>query len=287
MKTYLLIAICVIFASCSKMDDNVVSGNVAPPDTTIENVVYEDYINRTYILILGREPDSIEFASALSVIKPPKLSLPSRYQFLDTVFNKPEYSSNVYNKLRVELLNNLDTTEITFYITLFNLYLLDPTYQSSWPVMQYELGRLTPLKSAPNEFANHLISYRELQSRMVNNYFYDQINMGSANFVITTFQHFLNRNPNITEQNSGISMVEGNNAVLFLRGGASKDDYLNIFFNSNDYYEGVAVRLYSDYLFHAPSSVQMTAAAQKYKVSGDYVIAQKDILASDEFVGIH
>jgi hypothetical protein len=75
--------------------------------------------------------------------------------------------------------------------------------------------------------------------------------------------------------------------VLFLQSGSSKDDYLSIFFGSDDCYEGAVVRLYNDFLFRAPESLEMSVASIQYKNTGDYEQLQKDILATDEFVGIN
>ena len=111
--------------------------------------------------------------------------------------------------------------------------------------------------------------------------------MGSLNFVLFSFQQILNRNPTLVEQNSGVSMIDGSSAVLFLQSGSSKDDYLSIFFNADDCYEGAVVRLYHDFLFRAPESLEMSVAAIQYKNTGDYEQLQKDILATDEFVGIN
>ena len=101
MKLSWLVVSLMLFAACTKNEEVISPNNVAPPDTTIENVVYEDYVNRTYILICGREPDSVELKSSLDLLKPSKLSTNSRYQFLNTVFSKPDYRSHNYDKWRV------------------------------------------------------------------------------------------------------------------------------------------------------------------------------------------
>ncbi len=286
MKFYWPFIFLILFASCSKKEEVIEPNNIAPPDTTIENVVYEDYVNRCYILICGREPDSVELKSSLNILKTSKLNVNSRYQFLNTVFSKPEYLPHVYDKWRVELLNNLDTSEVTNYINIFNYYLNDSTYQYAWSVLQYERDRLQSLQTAATQFKNKQINVRELQVYMINNYFYDQINMGSTNFVLTSFQHFIGRNPTNDESNNGVSMVNGFTGLLFLKPGSTKNDYLDIFFSSNDYYEGTIIRFYNDYLFHKPTSLQMTVASQKCKSSNDFDKAQKDIMVTNEFVGI-
>lgn len=280
------VVLMVLAVSCKKSELETITGNQPPPDTTTTNEVVEDYINRTYILVLGREPDSLEFTSAFTALKNGLLSESSRYDFLDQVFADTGYKWRQYDKWKGELLNNIDTVDVTFQIALTDFQLGDTTFQIFWPILQYERDRLVELQQAGPLYAAGQISIRELQSRMINNYFYDQINMGSLNFVLFSFQQILNRNPTLVEQNSGVSMVEGNSAVLFLQSGSSKDDYLSIFFNADDCYEGAVVRLYHDFLFRAPESLEMSVAALQYKNTGDYEQLQKDILATDEFVGI-
>jgi len=286
MKNYWLFILLIFTIACSKSNEVVIPNNIAPPDSTIENVVYEDYVNRSYILICGRKPDSTELDYSLNILKPSLFSLNSRSQFLNSVFLKPDYRPHIYDKWRNELLNNLDTVDITNQIFIFNFYLNDTTFQQFWPSLQFELNRLQLLQSASSLYISKQISIRELQLRMIDNYFYDQINMGASNFVLTCFQHFLGRNPTNDELNSGISMVNGSNAILFLKAGSSKDEFLNIFFNANDYYEGSIIRLYNDFLFHNPTSLQMTVASQKYKTSGNYEESQIEIMSTDEFAGI-
>lgn len=272
--------------SCSKSELETVGGNNPPPDTSISNSVYRDYINRVYILVLGREPDSAEYSSYFSSLRQNEFSIPSRRQMLDAVFSGNDYRWRRYEKLNTELLNGLDTIDIYAQIQIFDFLLADTTNQAFWPFIQFEKDRLIDLRDAPARYAAGLIHIRELKSLMINNYFYDQINMGSANFIIASFQQFLNRNPTLSEQQSGVSMVDGFSSVLFLKAGSSKDDYLQILFNSRDYFEGSVVRLYRDYLLRSPGSLEMSTAANKYQASLDYESIQKDLLSGDEFAGI-
>ena len=145
---------------------------------------------------------------------------------------------------------------------------------------------MTQLQSAFSLFTNGSIGLDELHERMCNNYIYDQINMCSANLVISAFQHLLNRNPTNAEQNSGISMVDGGNAIILLEAGSSKNEFLHILTHSNNYYEAQVVLLYQKYLNRAPNTQEMNAGTLKYSTSNDYTLVQKDLLASNEFIGI-
>ena len=290
MNRILIVVVIILMVltqfSCKKSELETIRGNTAPPDTSIEIDVYEDYVNRTYILVLGREPDSSEFNDAVTLLKAGLLDSPSRYAFLDEVFSSPDYPWRQFNKNRIELLNNIDTADITIQIFIFNFFLADSTYQAFWPGLQIEVDRLEEIQSAAHEYANGLIHISQMQSKMINNHFYDQINMGSDNFVISSFQHFLDRNPTLDEQSNGVSMVNGNNAILFLQAGASRNDYLSILFDSDDYFEGAVIRIYKDYLLRSPSSIEMSVAALKYRNTLDFESVQKDILATDEFAGV-
>lgn len=275
-----------LLAACEKSELERVGGNIAPPDTTVEVNIYEDYVNKTYILVLGREPSALEFEKAVDSLKVHGLDESSRYNFLNTVFSLSDYKWRQVEKWRSQLLGSVDSIDIITRIAIFEFFLNDSTYISDWPVLQVEQDRLDTLYNASYDYVAGAISIRKMQSHMLNNLFYDEINMGPDNFVISSFQHFLDRNPTLIEQTSGVGMVSGSNAVLFLKAGASKEDYLNIFFNSDDYFEGAVIRVYKDYLLRAPGSIEMSTAALKYKSTLDFEAVQKDVLVTDEFIGI-
>ena len=289
MKMKLSLLLCcagLLLFSCTKTEIETVSDNIAPPDRTIETVTIENYVTRTYILALGREPNATEFNTATSLLVAAKLDSSSRAQFLNIVFSDPAYLPQVYAQNKIDLLNNIDTAEFTTLIAIWNFLIADTTNAFLVPYLELEIDRMTEMQSAFSMFSSGTINLAELHRRMCNNSIYDEINMGSANFVISSFQHLLNRNPTNAEQNAGISMVDGGNSILFLQAGLSKNDYLNILTHTNNYYEAQVVFLYRKYLNRAPNTQEMSAGTAKYSTSSDYTIVQKDLLSSNEFIGI-
>jgi hypothetical protein len=284
--SFLLLVTAIALSSCEKKGEVVVKNNEPPPDATISNVTINNYVNRVYISVLGREPDSTERTHGFNILRQNDVSAASRSQFLDSVFTKPEYYDHLYDLARIDLLNNLDTSEITLYIAIFTPLLSDSAYVFYWDGIKNEIARLKALQRVPADLHNHVIDVTGMNRRCVNNYFYDQINMGSENFVVSVFQHFLSRYPTINELNNGVLMVNGGVGNLFLQSGQSKDDFLNVFFSSADYYEGAIRLLYKRYLFREPNSVEMNAATRSYQSSKDYIKAQKDILSANEYIGI-
>ncbi|MGB3948404.1 MAG: hypothetical protein WBM13_10490 [Bacteroidia bacterium] len=291
MKTKLIIALFVIgtaIISCKKEAELVeIPGNQAPPDNTISTVVKENYVNKVYISVLGREPNSSEFASGLSLINQTNLSIADREAFLNEVFAKPEYNQKLYEIASIKLLNTFDTAAITEQIAIYQFLLTDSAYVSVFDLLNQEIVRLNALKNIPADLNNGTLTTIGLHRRLINNYFYDQINMGTENFVVSTFQHFMDRYPTDNELQQGKNMVDGLNSIIFLQQGTTKDDYMDIFLNTDNYFESQVRELYVRYLFRQPSSAEMTQLGASYKTSLNYKALQKSILSSDEYVGIN
>jgi len=286
-KHLLLYCLLILIAgSCKKKDEEVIPGNQPPPDGTISNVVIENYVNRVYISVLGRKASDPEFNNGVSVLKQSNLSGAGRLQFLDEVYGNIEYKRNLYEKAKIQLLNNLDTNDIALYIGIFNTLLTDSAYLASWDILQKEVDKLVEMQNISIDMQTGIIDETGLFKRCCNNFFYDQINMGSLNFVVSLFQHFLDRYPTDNELQQGIQMVDGSSGTLFLQTGLSKNDLINIFFSSADFYEGQVREYYKRFLFREPNSVEMGTATQLYISTGDYERMQKDILSTDEYIGI-
>ena len=281
-----LLVISAFFSSCKKDEQVVVPNNTAPPDPTISNSIKEGYVTKLYISVLGREPDSLEFVKGLNIINQGNLSVTSRKQLIDSVLNKNEYYDRVYQISRTDLLNDLDTADITTYIGIFQFLLTENAYQAAWPQITIEINRLDTLRRVPVDLKSGAINVIEIHRRCVNNYFYDQLNMGTENFVVSLFSHFLFRYPTDAELDNSKKMVDGQTEIVFLENGKNKNEYMKIFFNSNNYLEGQVRDLYVRYLFRQPTSEETSARMTLYKSALDYKKLQKEILSLDEYVGI-
>lgn len=282
----LIFILATSFFSCKKNDEIIVANNTAPPDYTITNTTIENYVNKSYISLLGRKPDSIELSGSIAILKQNNLSAANRTAFLNMVLAKPTYSSHIYDINNIDLLNNLDTNEITGKILLFQFLLTDSTYVSFWTFLQNEMNRLFVMQQILPQLQNGSANIIDLHRVFIDNDFYDEINMGSLNFVVSMYQNFLRRYPTENELNNGIAMVDGDFAIAFQQSGNSKADFISIFFSSNDYFEGQVRDLYLRYLFREPTSSESAIGTILYKNSNDYKALQRSILATNEFIGI-
>ena len=282
-KVLLFLFVVITFSSCTK--EETVTDNVAPPDLTIEDVTISNYVNRVYISVLGREPDSNEKNSGFSLLRSTNLSSVSRSSFLDAIFTRPDYKGHLYDLARIDLLNNLDTQEIHNQLLTDSFALTIFTDTNIIIALHDQINHLELLREVPHDLQNSSIDATVMFRRCVYNYFYDQINMGTENFVKAVFLSFLLRSPTAYELSQSEQMIDnGQAAILFLQSGQSKNDFLNIFFSSSDYAEGIVLNLYQRYLNRTPTSVEMSDETHVFQLAHNYQQVQKDILSKNEYI---
>jgi len=126
----------------------------------------------------------------------------------------------------------------------------------------------------------------DVYKRCVNNYFYDQINMGTQNFILSLFETFCGRYPTKSELAAATRMVDGQSSIAFFEEGGSKADFINIFFRSNDYYEGQVYLIFRAYLYRRPTQTEMTKLAADFRATNNLKTLQKYVLSLDEYVGL-
>lgn len=275
------------FYSCTKHEDEIISGNTPPPDYTQPASLRVSFINKSYISLLGREPNASEYDAAKSSLDAANFSKNARKSLIEGIVAQEEFYDREFELYGNDLLNSTDTSEVTGMILTYEFLLTNTTYQEYWPAIQVEINRLEALLAVPEGLKNGTVSLKEMQRRCVDNYFFDQINMGSLNFVLACFQHLLLRNPTEFEKTEGVKMVDGFDAILFLTAGQSKTEFENIFFDSDDYYEGQVKLAFYRFLLRLPSSEEEAYYNNMLKTSIDYKALFIELLSTDEYAGIN
>jgi hypothetical protein len=276
----------ILISSCTKTEEKIISGNVAPPDNTLPQSLRSNFITKSYIGLLGREPTDSEFVAAKATLDNGNYDSNSRKAVVEVILSNDDIYSREFEIARVALLNGLDTLQIREFIDLFEHLLTLPSFEEQWPLIQTELDRLHPLQNSVQDMLSGNCSFTEMQRRCVDNNFYDEINMGSLNFVIACFQNLLLRNPTQYEAEQCVAMIDGFNGILFLQVGQTRREFQDIFFASRDYYEGQVRLLFTRFLFRLPNSQEMTLYAELYQNSGNYKVVIARLLASDEYAGV-
>lgn len=283
---YLSFVAVLAITSCKKSEEVVIPDNTPPPDNTLPTGLKANFINKSYIGLLGREPSDAEYSDALNTLNSGNFDETSRESVIEEILNNDEFLIRQFEIANNEMLNGLDSFQVNDIINTYSFLLTQPQYEPFYEQLTYEINRLLTYKSIPDNLVNGSLTIPEMQGICADNYFFDQINMGSLNFVNATFQHFLSRNPTEFEQSEGVKIVDGFNGVLFLQVASSKEEYLDIFLNSTDYAEGQIRQLYTRFLFRSPNSEESVYYTQLLKSDGDFKKVIKSILKSEEYAGI-
>jgi hypothetical protein len=286
MKNFMpLLLLVIMMSACKKkeFENTYVEGNKPLPDYTVDPIKIESYYNRIYIELLGRKPNNSEATNATALLKNEHFNQSNRTSLIAQIQQSNEYRQRTYSNIKANLLNQLDTAQITLFIGIFTNALSQPQYANSIDLINYEIARLKRLQNIPKALEGDTLDIMEIYRRCVNNYFYDQLNMGTENFVVSTFQHFFDRYPAQQELEKGKKMVDGMSSDLFFEYGTTKNDYVQIIMRSDNFYEGQVRDLYRRYLFREPLTEEMFNESRFFKQDLNYKKLQQRILSSDEY----
>lgn len=283
---FLFSVIFVFFTSCKKEEIVLIDNNIAQPDNTVENVTVENYVNKLHIALLGRKPTEVEFDASLVILKDDDLSLNSRINVIQSIHDQVQYYDNEFAIMRSNFLNNADSAEFAEAKWVIEFAKSATSNQIEIDFWNAELLRIEPLISLESDLSLKTKSIKEAHEVVVNNMVYDEINMGTENFVVSLFQNFLLRYPTQAELDGGKNMVDGKSDALFTLIGNNKNELLSIFFNNNEYYEGQVRANYLRFLYREPSADEISLLVTQYKSTGNYKEIQSYILSTDEYLGI-
>lgn len=272
--------------SCEKDNTVYIDGNTPPDDDTVEHIVIENYVNKTYIALLGRQASPNEFSTGVQGLSSgPRDSL-KRINFVQQVHQDEAFLHNEYDVTRSDLLEGLDTAEVRQYILIFTNAIESTNDENTISWYNWAINRMELLLSTISDLRQGTIDFRLVHKRCVWNHFYDDINMGTENFVVAVFQDLLFRYPTQAELNSATQMVDGSEVVIFLQTGDSKEDFIDIVVQSDEYAEAQVRNAFKRFLFREPNVEELHHLKNKFKSSYDVEFLQQQILVGDEYFGL-
>lgn len=287
--SYLLLL--VVFFSCKKestIETVIIDGNTAPHYDEITTVQIQNYINKIFIDLLGREPVGNELDDVTSFLKSNSLNDTSRDQVLTLLMNTDEYYTRFYEVYQTSYLSGVNEDELISRILIFEAE-RDNAMQNGntiyAQILNLELILLYDLRDVSVDYQNGDITINEFMAILSNNSFYDEINMGAENFVLACFENFLKRIPTDVELSASVQMVDGNSSQIFFSDGSSRTEFINIITSIPEFYQGLTIDIYNQLLVRLPNSQEMTEAIFLLDETQDYQALQKEVMKTDEYAG--
>ena len=287
-----------LFIFSCKKDAEIISDNDAPYYGEILTILLENYVNRMYIDLLGREPLDSEMINDVQYLRDSDVSLESRDSLLyklqfDTTFIEGDssykfaYFHRMYEMIKVRLIEGASNAYISQDLSnWWNGYVNDSLnndlLSANKKLLEYEI--LNSVLESELEYYNNSIQLNEMHRRMIYNSVYDQINMNTFNFINAVFDNLLFRYPTQYEFDEVYLMIEDNTSQVVLgSSGNNKEAFTHIICNTREFYEGVITWAYGTLLARNPTSEETDLLMSTFYYDHDFQWMQRQIMQSDEY----
>lgn len=292
------LVVALLFATSCEKDPIVVDDNTAPDLESVPRVLIENYVNRMFIDLIGREPLNTEMDSMVALLKADTLDYDTRAQIVDmlqwdTTFiagdssYKKAYFHRLYEQGKVRCIEGDSDAEIMQKIGILNFGIqVDSIEGDSIGIALKKVARekYYLVLAIDDEYRNGDITINEAFYRLCNNGIYDEINMNTFNFINATFDNLFYRFPTNAEFDAAWEMVEENRSVNLLGGnGQNKGDYLEILTSSREFYTGLIHWAYLSLLQREPTTAEVYDHMQYFYPNADFQELQKRIIITDEY----
>lgn len=277
-----LILLSLLLASCAR--DSIVPVDNLPADSTITQIELENYINKTHIALLNRKPAEAEFDQSLQQLDIDRYNRSIRDAYVLGIQDLDRSKWAIWQFLSDRILDGIDTAQVRESADVFQYRVDNSGTQNEKDYWQWLLDRTNNNLLALEGWYNQDSTYNSLVGWMVRMPIYDEINMGTENFVVSIYQHFYHRYPTDHELTQASKMVDRQWGLLYGVNGNSKADFLNIFLNQGEFQQGVIINTFESYLNRIPTTVESDKYHDHLNNGWDYLRLQRYLLTSSEFI---
>lgn len=287
----------ILFA-CNKGQVIVIPDNDPPVYSAVPIIAIENYINRLFIDLLGREPLEEERILALADLRRENLSMAARDSLirkLQTNLNfvagdssyRHAYVRRQYELAKEQVIEGASEAYIAYRIDRFVEKAYEDSLKGDAAGIAYameEEARLEAVLEVPYLLRDREIDHREAYGRMIQNFIYDDINKGSYNFIYASFEDFLDRFPTNAEYKDAFGVIEYNLPGLVLNEACKdKAEYTLALTHSREFAEAMIRSTYLSLMARQPDSEEMLGLIQDFYADQDYEKLQRIIMMTDEY----
>ncbi len=277
--------------------------NKPPYYDEIPTVLIENYVNRIFIDLIGREPLDIEMQKEVKYLRDNDLQMEFRDSLItklmtstvldttigdSTTIYKVAYYHRMYDMIKARMIEGASNEYIQQEIGNLEQIILNDSLmggnQQGIDKKRFEVNKLKKVVSSEKQYMNGDIEINEVYARLLYNSVYDEINMNTFNFVNASFDDLFSRFPTAEEFDNGFNMIEYDEArLLFNLPGQNKGDYIEILTNSREYYEGMINWVFLTMLSREPTSLEKGQIMETFFYDHDLQKLQKIVLMTDEY----
>lgn len=274
--------ISMLLASCGR--DTVVPVDNFPADSTITQVELENYINRTHIALLNRKPTASEFSQSIQQLDINPYDRDIRDAYITSIQDMQRSRWAVWQFLSDRILDGTDTADVYWSAQRYQQRVNNSSTQTEQDYWQGLLDRTNNNIATLNGWYSNDSTFDALIGWMVRMPVYDEINMGTENFVVSIYQHFYHRYPTDHELEQASDMVDRQWGLLYGTNGNSKADFIGIFTTQGEFKQGIIINVFESYLNRLPTTFETDRFLNHLSNGWDYQKLQRYLLTDSEFV---
>jgi len=288
----------LVLASCESNEFIQVEGNQAPNYKGVSMLKIENYINRLYIDLMGREPTDSERLFASKRLKENNLSIDTRDSLVfeiqnDTIYRvgdssyRHAYIQRMYDLMKYRFIEGAADPEVSQ--KLGNIKFAKEIARLNGDSvrvkqMEFEAKKYENILNWKYAYRNNADGYPELCGYLMNNGIYDVINMGTFNFINAAFDDVLGRWPNKEEFDAAYAIVEKNEPkVVFNQVAQNKQEFINALVESDAFFESQIRWWYFQYLRNEIEPAFLYKLLLVYNINNDIEEVQRKILIRDDY----
>lgn len=291
------VAFSFLLSSCKK-ETIVISGNDPVSAFNISRIKIENYIQRVFIDVIGREPLEHEMAESLQRLQSDSLKRSTRMAIIYELMNdespregegsyRAAYILNLYNLAKIRCMEGVSDGYIESRINIVSFGALKDSLEGNWDGYyrkQNTIRKYRAVIDSREQLFDRKIKFHHVFGTMINNGIYDEINMNTFNFVRAAFDELLWRLPTEEEFSNSFEMVENElPSRLFDRIGSNKEDFVDILIHSPAMAEGLIIWAFQIYLNRAPTPLEIATFLPDFIQTGDIDFIISEIMVTDEY----
>ena len=288
----------LFLTSCKDGSEILVPDNNAPPYDGVPTILVENYINRIYIDLIGREPIDAEMNRDVSALREGDLGVDARVALITRLQSSTEfvegdssykeaYYFRFYELTKARMLEGVSDGEINREIGLINDDILRDSLAGDWVQLQIhktERQKLLDVLSCLSQYREGEITINEVYGRMLYNSIYDLINMNSINFIRACFDDLFFRLHTLAEFDQSFPIIEyGTSGSILGQPASNKLEYIDVLINSREYHEGMIRWAYKTLLAREPDAAEIDAVMGDFYQNKNYQKVQLDLMVTDEY----
>ena len=284
-------------SACEK-EEIFIPDNDPLDNTYISTLQVENYINRLFIDLIGREPLDTEMALELTTLQNAELSEEARRSLIEKLQSDVTIIPGDSSYQRAYYYRLFEVVKARMIEGVENDYLLEDrnNFVNSMQAAMAsgdsanaayhrdQVNEIDAVLAIPQNYMKDSIGIQEVFYRMIDNYVYDIINMNTFNFVNATFYDLFYRFPTQQEYDISFEMIENNvSGVIVGMPGTNRGEFMEIMSSSSQFYEGLIIWAYQSLLVREPSAAEIQYHMSYFASDKNFQELQIQIMITNEY----